>query len=68
MRSIGSVLGAPPPSPPKTRRDRAAEHWQFLFEHGRVGEAQAYLEVLDANSQLPPDEIFNAVEARMASS
>jgi hypothetical protein len=64
LRSIASIIGIATPPPPKTRCDRAAEHWQFLFEHGRAGEAEAYAAMIGPDN-LPPAEIFDAVETRM---
>jgi hypothetical protein len=63
-KPLDTVLGAPPPPSPKTQQDRAAEHWQFLFERGRAGEAEAYAATIGPDN-LPPAEIFAAVEARM---
>ena len=47
--------------PQKSKIDRASEHWQFLFEHGRSGEAEAYAAALPGSDNLPPAEIFEAI-------
>jgi uncharacterized protein YdaU (DUF1376 family) len=57
-------LAAAPPPPTPDKVKRAGEHYFFLLNQ-RPGEAERYLDSLDPISQLPPDEIFNAVEARM---
>jgi hypothetical protein len=67
-KPLGNVVppaDAPPPPPMDAKIKRAGEHYFFLLNHGRPGEAVKYLEMLDASSQLPPDEIFNTIEARM---
>jgi hypothetical protein len=58
-----SPLPPAPPTPDKVKR--AGRALLFLLNQ-RPGEAEAYLDSLDPYSQLPPDEIFNAIEARMS--
>lgn len=63
-RSIGDILGSlTAPSTPA--EPRASTHWRYLLERGRPGEADAYFAAIDAKTQKPPPEIFDAVEARM---
>jgi uncharacterized protein YdaU (DUF1376 family) len=66
-KPIGRTNGAsspPAPSAP-TKGDRAAEHWNFLNANGASGEAERYLAAIETGLDYPPDEIFDAVEARM---
>jgi hypothetical protein len=66
LRPIGEILGnalggamTPAPEP------RASTHWRYLLERGRPNEATWYFTQIDSATMLPPQEIFDAIEARI---
>jgi hypothetical protein len=76
--ACGSGLAAVVPSganqrkPPKTPALKARikqqlvwKHCRFLKARGRPDEWQSYFNQIDATTKLPPDEAFEAVDARM---
>ncbi|HSR77783.1 MAG TPA: hypothetical protein VLN57_14475 [Xanthobacteraceae bacterium] len=49
----------------KIKGQLASKHWRYLLACGPPDEAFRYVEAIDSATNLPPQELFDAVDARM---